>query len=77
MPNFKYLKRSIQRIRKIDEAVPVNPQTLHFKIPEQFKLTLDGKKFLLYENGDIGTYDDQILLFSINKNLNLLKNSEH
>ena len=77
LPSVSSLKRTIQRVRNIFEAVPANPQTLHFEIPEQFRLTLDGENFLLFDSGNSGIYDDRIILFSTERNLNLLKNSEH
>ncbi|CAI6369505.1 unnamed protein product [Macrosiphum euphorbiae] len=77
MPNPKCLKRTIQRVRNISEAVLANPQTSNFEIPDQFRLTLDGDNFLLYDSGDSDIYEDRILLFSTERNLNLLKDSEH
>jgi len=77
MPNPKCLKRTIQRVRNIFEAIPANPQTLNFEIPDQFRLTLDRDSFLLYDSNDSGIYEDRIILFSTERNLNLLKDSEY
>jgi hypothetical protein len=33
--------------------------------------------FLLYDSGDIGIYENRILLFSTEKSLNILRNSDH
>jgi len=77
MTNPKCLKRTIQWVRNISEAVPANPQTLNFEIPNEFRLTLNGDNFLLYDSGDSGIYEDRIILFSTERNLSLLKDSEH
>jgi len=77
MPNPECLKRTIQRVRNISEAIPANPQTLNFEIPDQFRLTLDGDNFLLYDSGDSDIYEERIILFSTERNLNLFKDSEH
>jgi len=65
MPNPKCLKRIIQRVRNIFEAISVNPQTLNFEIPDQFRLTLDRDILLLYDSSDSGIYKDSIILLFI------------
>jgi hypothetical protein len=52
LPSTKCLKRTIQRASKTVEASPANPQSHNFKIPNNFKITLDNEQFLLYDSGD-------------------------
>lgn len=59
------------------EASPANPQSYNFEIPNKFQITLDSEQFLLFDSGDNGNYDDRILLFSTEKSLNVLRNSDH
>lgn len=64
IPNQQYLKRTVQRIKNIVEIAPPNPQFYMFIIQKEFKLTFDIGKFLLFDSGDNGSYEDRILLFS-------------
>jgi len=59
------------------EANPANPQSYNFEIPNKFQITLNSEQFLLFDSGDNGNYDDRILLFSTEKSLNVLRNSDH
>ncbi|KAE9523994.1 hypothetical protein AGLY_015641 [Aphis glycines] len=65
LPNIKCLKKTIQRSRKTVEASPANHQSYNFEIPNYVR------------HGDNGNYDNRILLFSTEKSLNVLRNSDH
>lgn len=78
IPNQKCLEKIIERARKSVKPGPPNPKSYDFEIPDQFKTTFSGEKFLLFDSCDDGTGNkDRILLFSTEKNLTILSDSEH
>lgn len=77
IPNQQYLKRTVQRIKNIVEIAPPNPQFYMFIIQKEFKLTFDIGKFLLFDSGDNGSYEDRILLFSTEIFLEIIFNTDH
>ena len=54
--------------------LPVRPQSCLFNIPEQYRSTIDGKRFLLTEETPIRR--ERLLLFTSDKQLDLLFNSD-
>ncbi|CAI6343263.1 unnamed protein product [Macrosiphum euphorbiae] len=54
---------------------PANPRTLdELVIPAEYKTTIDGKPFLLYDSNDEKSGKPRILIYSIEENLNLMTN---
>ena len=54
--------------------LPIRPQSCLFNIPEQYRSTIDGKRFLLTEETPIRR--EGLLLFTSDKQLDLLFNSD-
>ena len=77
----KNLKRTIQRVRNEIGGLPPNPQPgQHFMLPERFKVTSNGSRFLLYDNGpedevenDAEEYPPRIIMFSSENQLRILR----
>jgi len=75
MPSVSVLKRTVRRIRQKEQAAPPNPKTLlELIIPDDYRTTFDGKPFLLFDSGPV---ENRILIFSTQKNLQLLQKCEH
>ncbi len=75
MPSVALIKRTVQRTRHRINAPPPNPANLReLIIPESFTKTRLGENFLLF---DSGASDNRILIFSTQRNLQLLANCEH
>ena len=75
MPSVSVLKRTVRRIRQKEQAAPPNPKTLlELIIPDDYRSTFDGKPFLLFDSGPV---ENRILIFSTQKNLQLLQKCEH
>uniref|UniRef100_A0A2S2P9P5 MULE transposase domain-containing protein n=1 Tax=Schizaphis graminum TaxID=13262 RepID=A0A2S2P9P5_SCHGA len=73
MPSVSVLKRTVRLIRQKEQAAPPNPKTLtELILPENYTTTFDGKPFLLFENGE-----NRILIFSTQKNLQLMEKCDH
>lgn len=71
LPKFNSLKRTIQRQRT---SLP-SPRTLaELTIPENYTLTLDNEQFLMHDSGKDD--EDRFLIFSTQKNLQLLAQSK-
>lgn len=71
------MKKVIQRVQKLNNGVPPLPATLkELIIPQQYTVTLKNEQFLLFDSGIQDK--ERILLFSTNRNLELLSetNSE-
>lgn len=72
LPRLSCLNRMARRQRQGN--VPPQPQDLlHLEIPQEYRTTLDGAAFLLY---DSGPGPQRILLFSTAENLALLERSQ-
>lgn len=75
LPNFCCIKKTIRRTRRKINGVPIAPTSLReLKIPDDYKRTVAGKNFLLYDSGPT---NDRILVFSTEENLNFLFRSKH
>jgi len=69
------MKKTIQRIRQKEIMAPANPRTLdELVIPAEYKTTIDGKPFLLYDSNDEKSGKPRILIYSTEENLNLMTN---
>jgi len=45
------MKITVQRTRQIESSAPRNPATLEeLKIPDEYKTTMNGESFLLYDS---------------------------
>lgn len=65
----------IQRIRQKEIMAPANPRTLdELVIPAEYKTTIDGKPFLLYDSNDEKSGKPRTLIYSTEENLNLMTN---
>ena len=74
LPEERSLKKSIQTIRNSEIGAPIEPQTLgELVLPARYQCLHDGTHFLLF---DSGAGNDRILLFSTEKNIELLAKSE-
>lgn len=70
LPSVNSLTRSVQRARKKNDMIVVNPNSIgELMIPDVYKFTEDGKSFLLY---DSGISKDRFLIYSTKENLELL-----
>ena len=77
LPHTKSLKRQSQRDRIRVQNVPPNPGTLQdLQLPDNYKNTIDGDIFLLYDSGPAAA-ENRMILFCTEVNLNLLDDSEH
>ncbi|KII73004.1 hypothetical protein RF11_00672 [Thelohanellus kitauei] len=71
MPSLPALKKRVQRVRnELGSSIPLPSSTLDLMIPEDYKITLTGNRFLLYDNNSV----ERILIFSTEENLRLLSN---
>ncbi|KAL4105220.1 hypothetical protein QTP88_020483 [Uroleucon formosanum] len=76
LPSVATMKKTVQRLRRCKNALPVNPSTLsEITIIDPYTLTLNNKPFLFYDSGS----DDvnRILLFSTEDNLKILSDQCH
>lgn len=73
LPSEKSLVRMVQRYRD-SNAVPKNPRDLsELIIPEEFRKTVKGQNFLLYDSADQEYgYGGRILMFGTQENLTFL-----
>ena len=75
LPPVPYMKRTIQRFRQGVQVPLAIPNTLHeLTLPQKYTETLTGVPFLLY---DSGPGNDRILLFSTQRNLDLMAQCRH
>lgn len=75
LPSVSCMKRKIQRVRQKQEVVPANPTNLtDLRIPVEFTKNSVGEPFLLF---DSGPGEQRILLFSTQKNLELMEKCDH
>lgn len=75
LPSIKLIKRTIQRTRHHSDNPLPNPINLaELVIPEKLTRTINHMPFLLY---DSGPSHDRILLFSTQRNLDLMTQCEH
>lgn len=74
LPNFKHVKRTIQRRREIND-LPKIPHDKNFTgIPTSLTVTSRGEKFLQF---DSGPGDQRILIFASEKQLDIFADSDH
>ncbi|XP_024875569.1 uncharacterized protein LOC112456975 [Temnothorax curvispinosus] len=74
LPPITSLTRTVQRARKNDEAVIVNPKTLQeLVIPNMYRMTNDDELFLLHDS-EGGA--DRVVIYATAKNLELLAECE-
>lgn len=75
LPSISTIKRSVQRARQRENGfLPTPPSLTQLEIPEQFRFTVKGERFLLF---DSGPSDDRIFIFSTTRNLELLAAEKH
>jgi hypothetical protein len=75
LPSVPLIKRTIQRARQQNNLPLTNPTSLtELDLPERYTQTIIGHPFLLY---DIGPSNDRILLFSTQRNLDLMARCNH
>ena len=73
LPKLDSLKRTIQRQRVRLQAAPVQPTSLEqLTLPEEYKRTSKGERFLLY---DSGPETQRILIFGTQRNPEMLEQS--
>ncbi|CAG0893219.1 unnamed protein product [Darwinula stevensoni] len=76
LPSMKNISRTIQRKREKNSNNPDLPQShIGFEIPDAFKVTSKGTKFLLFDSGKNDS--NRILIFCAERNLDLLQDSQH
>ena len=75
LPTVPLIKRTIQRARQHNNLPLTNPTSLtELEFPEPFTQTINGHPFLLY---DSGPSNNRILLFSTQRNLDLMTQCNH
>jgi hypothetical protein len=74
MLSVSVLKRTVQLIQQKEQAAPPNSKTYQFTLSENYTTTFDGKPFLLF---DSGPGEKRILIFSTQKNLQLMEKCEY
>ena len=75
LPSVSLMKRTLQRARQQVDQPPPNPTSLtELEFPEKYTKTIDEHPFLLY---DSGPSNDRILLFTTQRNLDLMAQSDH
>jgi hypothetical protein len=75
LPSVQNMKRTIQRTRQREQTPLANPTNLNDLIlPQEYTQTLAGVPFLLH---DSGAGNDRILLFSTQRNLDLMAQCTH
>ena len=75
VPIYTSSQRTIERKRKKQHIPLPRPRTFdEILIPDELKITNDGKRFLLYDNGDS---NNRILILSSDDDLDRLSNSDH
>ncbi|KAF0752026.1 MULE domain-containing protein, partial [Aphis craccivora] len=75
LPGISSMKKTIQRIRQKEIMAPANPRTLdELVIPAEYKTTIYGKPFLLYDSKNEKSGKPRILIYSTEENLNLMTN---
>lgn len=71
LPRIETLKRTVQRCRSKNIA-PIPKKISDLVIPDSFKVTLDGDRFLLLD--ETLENDGRLVVFGTEKNLEILKN---
>lgn len=77
LPERENIKKSMRRERR--KNAPPNPKSLNDleDLPEEYKATVSGDKFLLYDSRDHDEIDDgRVLVFSTKQNLEILSQSQ-
>ncbi|XP_018905098.2 uncharacterized protein [Bemisia tabaci] len=75
LPKMSSIKRNVQRTRVKATGAPPNPKSREdLIIPEEYRVTVDEKPFLLF---DSGSEKKRILIFSTEENLNHLCSADH
>lgn len=73
LPSIRGMKRMIQRKRQVTNFPLPLPNSLEtLDLPEQYKKTLGGDNFLIFDSGHIG---QRILIFGTPRNLELMETS--
>lgn len=71
LPKEKHLKKTVRRTPKKHNILPTTPSSLKdLIIPESFQKLNDGRKFLFFDSGQ---ETERILIFSTERNLDLLE----
>ncbi len=75
LPSVPSMKKTIRRTRHGIQAPAPNPLNLtELTIPHDYSITLNGTPFLLHDSGNTL---DRILIFSTNRNLDLMSQCSH
>ena len=75
LPKLDSLKQTIRRARKRAMNVPTEPETFDtLVIPEAYKKTSKGDRFLLYDSGT-GSENQRLLIFGTASNIDMLNTS--
>lgn len=71
LPERRNIKKALRRVRRIQ--LPPNPTSITTLgvLPERFQNTLQGERFLIFDNG----LDDRVLVFATRRNLEVLARS--
>lgn len=76
MPQIRALKRTVQRVRhRENKFLPTPAQLEDLNIPQEYRMTLSGQQFLLYDSGSADS--SRFLIFSTRRNLELLEFQKH
>ncbi|KAF0716852.1 Uncharacterized protein FWK35_00029148 [Aphis craccivora] len=74
LQSLNRIKRTVQRIRKIETCAPPIPKSLNdLKIPDEYREITSGETFLQYDSDNYDGYLDRFLIFTTEQNLNLME----
>lgn len=76
LPERENLKKSMRTIRR--RNLPPNPRSIDElqEVPESFRNTLTGDRFLIWDSNDSGAIEGRVLVFSTRRNVELLSQSK-
>ena len=76
LPERENMKKSMRTARR--RNLPSNPKTITELgyIPERFRLTLTGDRFLLRDSNDVGGIEGRVIVFSTRRNIEMLGQSD-
>lgn len=72
LPERRNIKKAVRRVRRVE--LPPNPTRITDlgELPDRFRLTLQGERFLILDNGDDA---QRVLAFATRRNLEVLARS--
>jgi hypothetical protein len=78
MPQQRSIKRCVRRYREAESTHPANPKSLEdLVVSIPYTVTSSDEPFLLYDGGDTQEPQERMLIFSTERNLKILKDSQH